>query len=176
MKHWVGEITGAFKTTLKHAFEERDTVCYPAEKPDLPERWRGRLILTVTPEGEERCVACYLCSSVCPSNAITIQGAEREDDERRYAEKFEIDFTRCIFCGMCEEACPTRAIQTTNDFEMGASSRAELVYDKSRLLENHTGKYPEFDYFKNAGVPIRGKDVGEGANEKPPVDVYTLLP
>lgn len=104
------EVTGAFGATIKHAWAPRDTVCYPEVKPDLPERWRGRIVLTKDPQGEERCVACYLCSSVCPSNAITIQGSER-DDERRYAKTFELDFSRCIFCGMCEEACPTLSIQ-----------------------------------------------------------------
>ena len=84
---YIGEITGAFSATIKHAFAKRDTVLYPEVKPDIPGRWRGRIILTKTPKGEERCVACYLCSSVCPAHAITIQGAEREEDERK--EKME---------------------------------------------------------------------------------------
>uniref|UniRef100_UPI0038994212 NADH-quinone oxidoreductase subunit NuoI n=1 Tax=Dongshaea marina TaxID=2047966 RepID=UPI0038994212 len=176
MTQYIGEITGAFGATIKHAFAKRDTVLYPEVKPDIPGRWRGRLILTHTPDGEERCVACYLCSSVCPAQAITIQGTERAEDERRYPKSFEIDFSRCIFCGMCEEACPTRAIQSTNDFEMGSYSREKLVYKKDDLLVKGTGKYPDFNYFEHAGVPIKGKAVGEGDNERAPVDVYSILP
>lgn len=169
------EVTGAFASTIKHVWAPRDTVCYPEVKPDLPERWRGRIVLTRDPDGDERCVACYLCSSVCPANAITIQGAERED-ERRYAKTFELDFSRCIFCGMCEEACPTLSIQCTTDFEMGKYSRDKLLYEKEDLLIDGTGKHPDFNYYKQAGVAITGKAIGDGENEKPPIDVYSLLP
>ena len=173
---YIGEITGAFSATIKHAFAKRDTVLYPEVKPDIPGRWRGRIILTKTPKGEERCVACYLCSSVCPAHAITIQGAEREEDERRYAKSFEINFARCIFCGMCEEACPTRAIQTTNDFEMGEKNRDSLTYDKKALSVDGVGKYPDFDYFEHTGVPIKCKEVGDNFYENKTVDVYSILP
>ena len=158
-----------------HMFRRRVTIQYPEQKPYLPPRWRGRIILSRDPDGEERCVACYLCSSVCPVECIALQAAEREDG-RRYPEFFRINFSRCIFCGFCEEACPTNAIQLTPDFEMGEYLRPNLVYEKEDLLISGTGKYHDYNYYKVAGFAIAGKDKGQAENEKPPVDIHSLLP
>jgi len=103
-----------FATTFKHLFRKPITEQYPEYKRPLPERTRARIILTRDPDGGERCVACYLCSAVCPVSCISMQSAEREDG-RRYAAWFRINFGRCIYCGLCEEACPTSAIQLTPD-------------------------------------------------------------
>ena len=57
---YIGEITGAFSATIKHAFAKRDTVLYPEVKPDIPGRWRGRIILTKTPKGERCVIVIYV--------------------------------------------------------------------------------------------------------------------
>lgn len=158
-----------------HAFSRRATVQYPEEKRYMSPRWRGRIILSRDPDGQERCVACYLCSAVCPVDCIALQATE-DASGRRYPEFFRINFSRCIFCGLCEEACPTCAIQLTPDAEMGEYYRQNLVYEKEDLLINGTGKYHDYNYYRVAGVAIGGKDKGEGDNEQPPVDVHELLP
>ena len=45
-----------------HAFAKRETRMYPEEPVYLPPRYRGRIVLTRDPDGEERCVACNLCA------------------------------------------------------------------------------------------------------------------
>lgn len=45
-----------------HAFAKRETQMYPEEPVYLPPRYRGRIVLTRDPDGEERCVACNLCA------------------------------------------------------------------------------------------------------------------
>ncbi len=162
-------------TVFLHMFRKRETVQYPEEKPYLPPRYRGRIILSRDPDGEERCVACYLCAAACPVDCISLQATETEDG-RRYPEFFRINFSRCIFCGFCEEACPTYAIQLTPDFEMGDYQRQNLVYEKEDLLISGPGKYPDYNFYRVAGLAIRGKGKGEGENEMPPVDVYDLVP
>ena len=158
-----------------HMFRKRETVQYPEEKPYLPPRYRGRIILSRDPDGEERCVACYLCAVACPVDCISLQATEGEDG-RRYPEFFRINFSRCIFCGYCEEACPTYAIQLTPDFEMSEYERSNLVYEKEDLLISGTGKYPGYSFYRVSGLAIPGKDKGEALNEAPPVDVKSLLP
>lgn len=160
---------------LKHTFQKRETILYPEQKPYLPPRWRGRIILSRDPDGQERCVACYLCAVACPVDCISLQATEDEHG-RRYPEFFRINFSRCIFCGFCEEACPTYAIQLTTDFEMCEYRRHNLVYEKNDLLINGPGKYPDYNFYKVAGMSIAGKDKGEAENEDPPVDIYSLLP
>ena len=158
-----------------HMFRKRVTIQYPEEKPYLPPRWRGRIILSRDPDGEERCVACYLCAVACPVDCISLQAAEDEYG-RRYPEFFRINFSRCIFCGFCEEACPTYAIQLTPDFEMCEHERHSLVYEKEDLLISGPGKYHDYNFYHVSGLKIKGKDKGEADDEQPPVDVRTLMP
>jgi NADH-quinone oxidoreductase subunit I len=158
-----------------HAFRPKVTIQYPEQKPYLPPRWRGRIVRTRDPDGQERCVACYLCSAACPVNCISLQATEDEAG-RRLPAFFRFNFTRCIFCGFCEEACPTYAIQLTPDCEMGDYSRASLVYEKEDLLISGTGKYPDYSFYRVAGVPLPGKDVGQAENEDAPADLRDLMP
>ena len=158
-----------------HLFKRKATVLYPEEKPKLPARWRGRIVLTRNANGRERCVACYLCSTVCPVDCISLQRAETADG-RFYPEYFRINFSRCIFCGFCEEACPTYAIQLTPDFEMCEYNRKNLVYEKEDLLIDGEGKYPGYEFYDIAGIELEGKEKGEGKSEDPPVDIKSLLP
>lgn len=158
-----------------HTFRRRVTVQYPDEKPVFAPRYRGRIILSRDPDGNERCVACYLCAAACPVDCIVLQAGEA-DDGRRYPSFFRINFSRCIFCGFCEEACPTYAIQLTPDCEMSEYRRPSLVYEKKDLLISGTGKYHGYWYYKVAGVALKGKDKGEGLDEESPVDVRSLLP
>ncbi len=158
-----------------HTIRPRETVSYPEQQPYAPPRFRGRIVLTRDPDRQERCVACYLCSAVCPTDCIAIQGAVAEDG-RHYPAVFRINFARCIYCGFCEEACPTLAIQLTPDAEMGEYRRHDLVYEKDDLLIDGPGKYPDYNFYREAGLAIQGKDKGEGENEAPPVDVHGLLP
>ena len=164
-----------FWEILKHTFRRRVTIQYPDEKPYLAPRWRGRIILSRDPDGEERCVACYLCAVACPVDCIALQATE-DKNGRRFPEFFRINFARCILCGFCEEACPTYAIQLTPDFEMAEYKRQNLVYEKEDLLISGQGKYPGYNFWRVAGVGIGGKDKGEAEREEPPTDVRGLLP
>lgn len=168
-------IINTIREVLKHTFRPRVTVQYPDEKPYLPPRYRGRIILARDPDGGERCVACYLCAVVCPVDCISLQATEDEDG-RRYPDFFRINFSRCIYCGYCEEACPTYAIQLTPDFEMSEYDRENMVYEKEDLLIDGPGKYPDYNFYRHAGLAIGGKDKGEAEKEDPPVDLRSLLP
>ena len=158
-----------------HTFRKRDTVQYPEERPYLPPRYRGRIILSRDPDGQERCVACNLCAVACPVDCIDVVKTEDESG-RWYPESFRINFSRCIYCGYCEEACPTYAIQLTPDFEMGEFDRQNMVYEKSDLLINGPGKYPGYNFYRVAGMAVGGKDKGEAENEDKPIDVKSLMP
>jgi NADH-quinone oxidoreductase subunit I len=158
-----------------HLWRKRVTVQYPEQKPYVPPRWRGRIILSRDPDGQERCVACYLCAVACPVDCIALQATQNEQG-RRYPDWFRINFSRCIYCGYCEEACPTYAIQLTQDFEMSDYRRQNLVYEKEDLLISGTGKYPGYNFYRVAGLSAGVKARGEGAEELPPVDVRDLLP
>lgn len=171
----IGALASGFATTFRHLLRRPVTEQYPEFKRELPARSRARIILTRDPNGDERCVACYLCSAVCPVSCISMQSAEREDG-RRYAAWFRINFARCIYCGLCEEACPTSAIQLTPNFETCEREILTLVSEKEDLLKDHTGKDPDYNFYRYAGIVAGSGGKGEHLKEKPPVDVKSNLP
>ena len=89
-------------------------------------------------DGSPRCVACQMCSTVCPADCISIDGAEHPDPSiEKFPETFVIDLLRCVYCGMCEEACPCDAIRMdTGIYEIAADSREKFIVDKDFLLNN----------------------------------------
>jgi len=135
----VKALLSGFATTFKHLFRKPITEEYPEYKRVLPERSRARIILTRDPDGAERCVACYLCSAVCPVSCISMQSVER-DDGRRYASWFRINFARCIYCGLCEEICPSEAVKVECRTKIDREIK-ELVIEGSLELDEEKCTY-----------------------------------
>jgi NADH-quinone oxidoreductase subunit I len=164
----------AFAEVLRHLFRRPVTEEYPEYKRPLPIRSRARIILTRDPDGDERCVACFLCAAVCPVSCISMEGAERRDG-RRFAPWFRLNFARCIYCGLCEEACPTLAIQLTPDYEFCESDLLTMVAEKEDLLVDHGGKDHRYNFYRYAGVAMVG-DKGTHIGEARPVNLKSNLP
>ncbi|MBX3007494.1 MAG: NADH-quinone oxidoreductase subunit NuoI [Melioribacteraceae bacterium] len=133
-KLYIPEIAKGMALTLRNMFRPAVTMEYPEVKFDPPASYRGRPVLVQENNGQERCVACGLCSRVCPALAIEVQAAETEYEKERYPEKFEINMLRCIFCGFCEEVCPEEAIVMSKDYELVFSNRKDAIYGKDKLL------------------------------------------
>jgi NADH-quinone oxidoreductase subunit I len=122
-------------TTVKHVFRRKLTQQYPEERPKLPPNYRGVHRLNRDEQGRVKCVACYMCSTICPARCIDIVAAPSPwPDREKYPETFVIDELRCIYCGMCEQACPCDAIELTSLFELTGLSREEMMFDKEKLL------------------------------------------
>src|ERR1051326_4065563 len=107
-------IAGMFITLrhlLKNMFNIKGlpTINYPEVKRVYSERFRGRHILTTRQDGTTRCVACFMCSTACPAECITIEAPGG------------------FFCGFCVDACPEDAIYMTRDYEMAIDPRARAT-------------------------------------------------
>ena len=134
-KMYIPEIVKGLLLTLKSMFKPKFTLKYPEEKFIPPASYRGRPVLVQEENGKERCVACGLCSRVCPSLAIEVQASETPTLEKeRYPVKFEINMLRCIFCGFCEEVCPEEAIVMSDEYIMTFTSQEQAIFDKEKLL------------------------------------------
>ena len=122
-------IKGMF-VTLRHLlhnlmhYKNLPIISYPEVKRVYSERFRGRHILTTREDGTTRCVACYMCSTACPAECITIEAGEDERTREKFPVRYDIDLLRCVFCGYCVDACPEDAIYMTRDYEMAIDSRA----------------------------------------------------
>lgn len=120
--------------TAKQMLARKTTIQYPEEQTPKSPRFRGLHALRCYPNGAERCVACKLCASVCPTAAITIESHQSRTDEVRRASKFDLDLAKCMFCGLCEEACPVDAIVETDCSNYHFEDRKAQILTKARLL------------------------------------------
>ena len=121
--------------TLKHFLNPFKVVTmqYPDEKWTPYPRFRGLHELQRDENGKEKCVACGLCSTVCPAECIELEGDENKKGER-FAKTYEINMLRCIFCGYCEEVCPEDAIFLRQDYELASENIKDHIYNKNKLL------------------------------------------
>ena len=171
------DIKGTFEPfwiTLGYLFRKPATIQYPEQKRTPPPRYRARIVLTRDPDGNERCVACHLCSAACPVDCISMQAAEA-DNGRRYAAWFRINFSRCIFCGLCAEACPTLAIQMTPDYEFCNRNPLNLVSEKEDLLIADGGKDNSYNFYRHSGIGVVNPR-GGNEDEDEPFDPRSLMP
>jgi NADH-quinone oxidoreductase subunit I len=129
-----------FKVTVRHFFSKKVTMQYPEEKWVVPEGYRGAPYLVRDQENRTKCVSCQLCEFVCPPKAIAITppgppGSPEAGNVEKAPKQFEINMLRCIFCGYCQEVCPEEAIFLMKDYSLTGSSRAEMIFDKEKLLD-----------------------------------------
>lgn len=131
----------AFGVTLRRMFNtviKRDSpiVSYPEERRPYSERFRGTHILTVRNDGSLKCVACYMCATICPAECIYIEAGEHPNPEiEKFPTRFEIDMMRCIYCGFCVDACPEEAIVMSREHHQAAYDRSETIYGIEKLME-----------------------------------------
>jgi len=140
---YIPELIRGMGVTLRHffinTFTKRDivTLRYPEETREYPARFRGVHRLMKREDGSVRCVACMMCSTVCPAHCIHIVAGERDDDQgEKFPVSFEIDELTCVVCGLCVEACPTDAIRMDTGIHMPpVYARHEARFNKEDLLK-----------------------------------------
>jgi NADH-quinone oxidoreductase subunit I len=139
-KPGVGPILLGLWVTLKNLLQTvfrggAATIQFPEEKRAHSPRYRGIHILTERLDGTPKCVACYMCATVCPAECIYIESGERpEKTIEKYPTRFEIDLLRCVYCGFCVDACPEEAILMSRENDLVGTSRAEMIIDRDRLM------------------------------------------
>ncbi|MDP2167176.1 MAG: NADH-quinone oxidoreductase subunit NuoI [Thermodesulfovibrionales bacterium] len=130
------EILKGMALTFKSMLSPAVTRQYPEEKHPAMPGFRGLHALVVDPAtGKEKCIACGLCAAICPSQCIYIYSTEGPDN-KKFAERYEIELTRCIYCAFCVEACPVGAIVLTEHYEYTDYSREALYMTKEKLMAN----------------------------------------
>ncbi len=140
LKPGVGPVLGGFWLVFRNFFStfvlrRAATIEYPEKRRSVSNRYRGVHILTQREDGTPKCVACYMCATICPAECIFIEAAERpEPTIEKYPTRFEIDLLRCVYCGFCVDACPEEAIVMSRENDLVGTSREELVIGRDELM------------------------------------------
>lgn len=98
---------------------------------NLPERFRGEVVLTHDENNEHKCTGCTACELACPNGTIKIvtKFETTPDGKKKKAiDTFVYHLELCTMCNLCIEACPTGAIKMAQTFE-------HSVYDRSHLTK-----------------------------------------
>jgi NADH-quinone oxidoreductase subunit I len=141
---YLGPIFKGLMVTLRHFlrnfFGQQDvaTIQYPEEVRQYSERMRGRHILTTKDDDSLRCVACYMCETVCPADCITIVAEEDPEATVEWEKKavsFEIDLLRCVFCGFCVDACPKQALIMSRHHDFSFANRKQAIVGIEELKQ-----------------------------------------
>lgn len=142
--------------TIREYFQPPVTVQYPEEKLELPGWFRGIPALkTDLNTGAYMCTGCDLCAQACPVNVIEIK-THLNEKKRKIVDEYNLDMSRCMLCNLCVEACPFDSLVMANDYELSDYDKANLVFDKKRLLQIGLA-YSSRQPIEQLGKAVKGK-------------------
>lgn len=138
-RNWIGliffsDLRAGLMLTLRYMFSKTVTHNYPDQEKWVPySRHRGHHFINTNDQGEVNCVACELCSKICPCDCITVIPFENEKGDRR-PKVFDINLARCLYCGLCEDACPADAIKLGQEYEIADTNTPALIVHLEDLV------------------------------------------
>ncbi len=157
LRNLLGERDRNPEVVDRQGYATISTVEYPEEKVPYPEGYRGLHRLVPREDGKPRCVACYMCATICPAQCIYIEAGEYEAEDaatesrviEKYPRQFVIDELRCVVCGLCVDACPKDAIRMDTYMHTPPEyTRQGFVYDVPRLLKGPPVNHPSDPWYK----------------------------
>lgn len=116
-----GLLTG-MGITWRHFFGKKETFCYPEEKLEMTERFRGgRLVLDY-----RKCIACSLCSLSCPNQAIKLKIVP-DAKKKRHIESYIHLMGRCLYCNLCVENCNPHALSWDKEYAIATWHEEDMT-------------------------------------------------
>lgn len=117
---------------------------YPDNKAtlEIPERFRGEVVMIHDENNEHACTGCTACELACPNATIKIVtkfDITPEGKKKKAIDTFVYHLELCTMCNLCIEACPTNAIKMANTFEHSVFDRTQLT----KVLNNPGSKIRE---------------------------------
>lgn len=122
------KLTGYYFTHPKEIITEQ----YPDNRAtlNLPERFRGEVVMLHDENNEHACTGCSACELACPNGTIKIINKfdiTPEGKKKKAIDTFVYHLELCTMCNLCIVACPTDAIKMAQTFEHSVFDRSLLT-------------------------------------------------
>ena len=132
--------------TIRYFVKPIVTVQYPRQQLTMSPRYRGYPQFIIDPEtNTHRCIACEMCSRICPSQLIQVEGTKFPGEKQKRATKYLHEHYYCSLCGLCTEVCPTEALEYSKEYRLAGFHREDFVIDHLALLQKRQ---------QTAGLPV----------------------
>ena len=150
IKEYINDVYGAVKSLLVGMrrtgyyfthHKEIITQEYPDNRAtlQLPERFKGEVIMPHDTSNEHRCTGCTACEIACPNGTIKVITkfeVNAEGKRKKAIDKLVYHLELCTMCNLCIVACPSDAIKMAQTFEHSVFNRSELT----KVLNNPGSK------------------------------------
>ncbi len=140
-----------WRSSLRNLFSKPATRLYPSVPANLAVDTRGRIVYDM-----DKCIFCGLCERRCPTNAITMDKANKSQSVSR---------ARCIACRICVENCPTDAIEMRREYAPPATAPELHVYS-TKLTEHQFTVLSLPTFERRAAVKPRTTETQEAPAEE----------
>ena len=141
IKDYIKDVAGAvkslltgMKTTGKYFISPGEIITqqYPENRHqlNLPERFKGEVVMTHDENNEHACTGCTACELACPNATIKIItkfDITPEGKKKKALDTFVYHLELCTLCNLCIIACPTDAIKMAQTFEHSVFDRSKLT-------------------------------------------------
>ncbi len=122
--------------TIRYFVKPIVTVQYPREKLVMSPSYRGYPQFIIDPESHtHKCIACEMCSRICPSQLIAVEGVKFPGAKQKVATRYVHEHYYCSLCGLCVEVCPTTALEYSKEYRLAGFHREDAVFDHLILLQ-----------------------------------------
>lgn len=117
--------------TFRELWTPKITERYPENRKEnqIPERFRGTLVMPHNENNEHKCIGCGICQMQCPNGTIKVETemVETADGKKKkQLLRYVYDHGCCMYCMLCTRACPHGAIEFSNEYEGAVFARESL--------------------------------------------------
>ena len=128
----IKSLCNGLSVTFRELWTPKITERYPENRKEnnVPERFRGTLVMPHNEKNEHKCIGCGICQMQCPNGTIKVvtEMVETADGKKKkQLVRYEYDHGCCMYCMLCTRACPQGAIEFSNEYEGSVFDRKALV-------------------------------------------------
>jgi len=112
-------------SALSKVLEHPKTVCYPEQKKELVDGYRGFHTNFL-----ETCIGCANCQDVCMNDAIDMisVGDDIIGPKNASACIPRIDYGRCCWCSLCTDVCPPNSLKLEEEAIHASDDSNDFLY------------------------------------------------